>query len=324
MEEKSTINKESTNKKSFLIGFVVLVGLMVVLSLGIGSYRVYAQNSTDVFSVTVAKILRLPIARINGEKVLYSDYAMDLNALKKMIAYDAQKGGAQAQEKTYTPQELSDQVLLRLGGNIIINDLASHYQVSVEDKDKQQLEDQLVKQFSSKDLAYAEVKNRYGWDMNTFEERVIFPFVLQNKTNKKLAEDVLEQIKKGANFEEMAKKYGEDGNSQKGGDLGWYGKGEMVPEFEHEAFSLKKGELAQDLVTTEYGFHIIKVVDTRVEKVKDKNGKMVDQQQIRASHILFAAPGLQRYVDEKLRDASVKIYSSKIHNPFVEAKNETK
>ncbi len=325
MEEQNnpSTRKERTNKKTFLIGFAILIGVILVGALGVGTYRVYAKNSTDTFSVTVAKILRLPIARINNEKILYSDYVMDLNALQKMIAYDAAKGSAQTPEKTFTAQELSDQVLLRLAGTIIIDELASRYQVTVEDKDKQQLEDQLVKQFASKDQAYAEVQNRYGWGMKTFEDRIITPFVLQNKTNKKLAEDVLNQIKQGASFEEMAKKYGEDGTAAKGGDLGWFGKGEMVPEFENVAFTLKKGEMAQDLVTTEYGFHIIKVVDTRVEKVKDKTtGKTVEQPQIQASHILFAAPGLQRYVDEKLSEVNAKLYSSKIHNPFIETKTK--
>ncbi len=82
------------------------------------------------------------------------------------------------------------------------------------------------------------------------------------------AEDLLKQIKGGANFEELAKKYSEDpGSAKEGGSLGWINRGQTVPEFEKTAFSLPKGQMS-DVVKSSYGFHIIRVDDKHDAQTK--------------------------------------------------------
>lgn len=323
MIENQTTNQpfDRKNRKIFLIGFGACLILIFFVSLGIGTYRIYAQGATDRFSEVVANVLRLPVAKVNGERILYSDYIDDLKAMKSVIEYDKNSLG-NTDTSQFSPEVMSDQVLLRLVSNVFVEEAAAKNNVIVEEKDKEDLKNQvlLLQQFTSFEQAENEVKQRYGWDFKTYEEKIMVPYILQNKTNKKIAEDVLNQIKQGTNFEELAKKYSEDGSAQEGGDLGWFPKGKMVPEFEKVAFSLKKGEISPELVQTEYGYHIIKVEDKKTEKIKDeKTGKMVDQEQVKARHILFLFPGLQRYIEERIVDSPIKIYG-KIHNPFTEIK----
>jgi len=84
----------------------------------------------------------------------------------------------------------------------------------------------------------------------------------------KRADDLLKQLKSGAKFEDLAKKYSEDpGSAKEGGSLGWIGKGRTVPEFEKVAFSLPKGQIS-GLVKSSYGFHIIRVDDRQDAHMK--------------------------------------------------------
>lgn len=86
------------------------------------------------------------------------------------------------------------------------------------------------------------------------------------KTEKEALE-ISAKLKAGGNFEELAKKSSVDSSSAKGGDLGWFGKGSMVPAFEKAALALKEGQISP-VVKSDFGFHIIKLTGKREAGVR--------------------------------------------------------
>jgi parvulin-like peptidyl-prolyl isomerase len=76
------------------------------------------------------------------------------------------------------------------------------------------------------------------------------------------AREILNELKQGKSFEDLARTKSLCPSGKKGGNLGWFGHGQMVREFQKAAFSLKKGEVSQP-VKTQFGWHIIKVKDSK-------------------------------------------------------------
>ncbi|MGA6958679.1 MAG: peptidylprolyl isomerase, partial [Candidatus Acidiferrales bacterium] len=154
-------------------------------------------------------------------------------------------GQYQVPEKRSARYALLDLAKLRAATQISDDALRAYYNAHIDDykvENRVHVEHILFKTVGKTDAEVAEIRQK--------------------------AEDVLKKAKAGANFEDLAKKYSEDdGSKAKGGDLGWIAEGQTVPEFQQAAFTLPKGSISS-LVKTQYGFHIIKVLDHETAHTK--------------------------------------------------------
>lgn len=127
----------------------------------------------------------------------------------------------------------------------------------------------------------------------------------EKKRAREKVEDILKRIKTGEDFAKLASEFSDDpGSKNKGGDLGFFPKGRMVPDFEKVAFSLKPGEVS-DIVETPFGFHIIKVEERKdsvlepYEKIKDKVKERVFND--------FRKARVDEFIEKAMKDAGVEL-----------------
>ena len=148
---------------------------------------------------------------------------------------------------------------------------------------KQVVRDKLLQQavFSKIDVSEYEKRNYYETNLDSFPDRpkmvkiaeiAIKPAMGSESLDQALREieDIQDELNKGADFETLAQTYSDCPSAAQGGDLGYFSRGQMVPEFEETAFELEIGEVSEP-VLTEFGYHLIRIDDKRDGEVKARH-----------------------------------------------------
>lgn len=324
--------KADKSKKMFVVGIVILFIVVLAALIGFGLFRVYKQAASDRFTTTVARVLNLPAFKVNDTTISYSTYLDDLRAIHQVQSFTMAQSGQT--ESPVTELQLRDQVIQRLVQDALIEQVARGYGVVVSSTELDAYKSSVLAQrgVTSTEAADKILVSMFGWNLATYEQKVMMPVLLyqkvaaaaknDEKVSKQIydfaverAQYIIDNIKTDDDFTRFAVQYSEDNTARSGGDVGWFSKGDMEPNFEKVAFALKPGEVSKVPVETVFGLHIIKVDDHKVNQVKDeKTGKMVKKEQVKARHILIA-PSLDKYLELLFKQSTFHLYIP-VQNPF--------
>lgn len=313
-------NKRSRN--AFFLGLAVFLGICLV-GLGVYAKNGVKQMSDSSFVVNTAKVLGLPAAKVNGSKVAYTDFIRDVGFIETFYEQQAIPGGS------YSADEVAQQAMARLIANKVIEQQAVVFGIELTEEQVNEEVQRRLAVVPDQDQVLAELDRLFGWTLEEYVDNVIYYQILEERlaeairtsvdeddtdvteerkvrhivflveegddpdTVKAEAQAVLDRIKAGEDFATLAQEFGQDGTAASGGDLGFFPRGVMDPAFEQASFSLPVGQLSEELVESQFGYHVLEVTDERFQR------------------------NYQGYMDAVIRDANIKMYVD-VENPFAD------
>ncbi|WP_242221110.1 peptidylprolyl isomerase PrsA [Bacillus cereus group sp. BfR-BA-01380] len=226
-----------------------------------------------------------------GKDMLYEMMAQDIMIKKFKVSDDEVD-----KEFNKTKEQAGDNFKMFLESNRMKN----------EDDLKKQIRSSLaIDKAIKQTITEKDVKARYKPEIKASQ-------ILVN--DEQTANDIKRQLNSGVSFEDLAKKYSEDTISKEnGGDLGYFGPGKMVPEFEDAAYKLHVGEISEPVKSTK-GYHIIKLTDKKdlkpYDKVKDSIRKTLETERIQDN------TWRQKVLIEELKKENIKVEDSDLKDTF--------
>jgi peptidyl-prolyl cis-trans isomerase C len=239
---------------------------IIALALALFAFPVWAQGTKRPAAAAPAGAT-VPagdpvVARVNGFELHRSDV-------------EEAARGLPPQARQQPPDKLYAALLDQMVGTELVAQAARKAKIQDDPRTKRRialLQDQVMAQtyvdkMIQKDMSEAKLRARYDKfvkDAPPREEVNARHILLANEAD---AKAVIDQLKKGGDFAALASEKSTDpAGKTSGGDLGWFTKEQMVPEFADAAFKLKKGEITETPVKTQFGWHVIKLEDRRPAK----------------------------------------------------------
>ena len=258
--------KNLIKEKSFQIKVVAV--LLIVVLIGAVIF------STGMLS---GKTEGEVVARVNGEAInkdelyklleeQYGQEALDLLISEKVLELELEKQNIVVSEEDV--QKESNEIIDQYGGQEEFDAALISYGYTL-DNFKKDIESNLkMKKLLEPEITITEEEMKAYFDENkeTFDvkEQVKASHILVD--SEETAQEVRNKLLAAEDFAEMAKEYSTDtSNSELGGELGFFSRGDMVAEFENAAFALEIGKISEP-IKTEYGYHIIKVEEKKAAK----------------------------------------------------------
>lgn len=279
-QTEKAIKKSWKTKKNVLILSSVLVLISLIAgfaSIGLLAYKTTPPTKGIVHWAT--GVFPYPAAIVNQDIIRYSDWEREYLRMQAFVDSTDQKVDSQA---------IEDNVFEKLIHEALVKQIAKKNDIHLTNEEVDTEIAAVQQELASSDTTLeAVVQQEYGWTVDEFRKVFIEPSMLESKVLKSLIDkrvaEVYSALDAGESFEDLAKKYSDDtGSAENGGSLGLAVKGSFVPEFEEAALALEPGEVS-DPVESQFGVHIIKLV--QIVPANEAEGTPM---QFEAKHILIS------------------------------------
>jgi foldase protein PrsA len=290
--------------KRMIISLTVAAGVMGLAACSNDN----ADSSEVIVESKAGNITKEELYQSMKEK--YGEQALQELLYQKVLAENYEVTDKEVEEKV---AELKEE----LGENFEL--VLQQNQLKDEEELKEVLKDQLLMEKAAlKDVKVSEeeVKKRY----EEYKPEIKASHILVK--DEKTAQEVKKKLDEGAKFEDLAKEYSQDpGSAAQGGDLGFFGPGKMVPEFEEAAYALEVNKISEP-VKSQHGFHIIKVTE---KKEKESYEEMKDELEYELKLAQLDSNKIQEVLKRELDAANVKIKDKDLKGAaeFPEAEAQT-
>ena len=289
---------------------LISTGIFIAVLIAFFSFctlALYRWENTSGFMYRVTQVLPFPVARIGNQFVAYENYLFELRRYTHYYESQQKLDFENNELDQQQLDEFKDRALERVINYAYIKQIAQDKDISVSDQEVQE-EIALWRtqdRFGSGERVLEDVlKDYFGWSQSDFE-RYLEQEILTQKVVAALdpetterANKAYQELKGGADFADVAKKYSDDVTSKNnGGEFGFTitkNERDLTPEATNILFNLKKGEFSE-VINTGYSLEIFKLLDKKQDKVQ-------------AAHILFNFKDINDTLNDKKEEQPVTVY----------------
>lgn len=287
MEENKKATDEGQKKEIKLPTVVLSIVVILFIFLGIMAVAIYAFGIESEFVKKTEKSIPFPVAMVGWSPIRFSELNGKVDSVRRF--YENQDFSSVGMRVDFSTEDGKKRlkikerdVLAKLIENLIVEKECKKRGIVLTSEMVSQEVDRTMKEYDSGDDLRDNLFRLYGWTVSDFEKNIVRPDMLQEKLMKEIKEKepsylearakiekALAEVKGGKNFSEVVKKYSEGGSVKEGGDLGWFGSEEMLPEISKVVFLMDKGKTSE-IIESPLGYHIVRLEDKKTQNGEEK------------------------------------------------------